>query len=86
MTFKVETDSTILQQIAKDAEAFAEKHVVEMCKEMLEWSATTVLSEGRVRELSRLVRPMAGYDALRVAESYVRNAAFDFVAKHGVTE
>lgn len=72
------------QDVSAAAKEFAEKHIVEMCAEMREWDKTSILcGEGYVRQLAAILRPIAGSIALRVAESYVRAAAFDFVIQQG---
>lgn len=79
---QLETDGERLREIARQAEIFAKENVISLCRELLEWSQTSILREGRVRELANLVRPMAGSDALSVAESYAQHAAFEFVVQH----
>ena len=83
---ELETDSLKLRAIAAEAEAFAKEHVVEMCAELSEWSKTSLLRNGRVRELARMLKPVAGeHYALSTAESYVKHAAFEFVVQQGKT-
>lgn len=77
-------DSVECQKISNAAKEFSEAHVVLLCEEMREWDKTSILrSEGRVRQLADILRPLAGSIALRVAESYVRVAAYDFVVQQG---
>jgi hypothetical protein len=79
----LETDPVKLRALADYAEAFAKEHIVEMCEEMLEWTNTTTLRSGFVRQLAHICKPIAGPHALSLAESYVKNAAFEFVAQQG---
>lgn len=78
-----ELDSAQLREIVGQAEKFAKQHIVEISGEMLEWRDTSFLRNGRVRELSRMLMPMAGSYALGVAESYAQRAAFEFVVQQG---
>lgn len=81
----LETDPVKLRAIATQAEEFAKEHVVVIGEEMLEWQNTSLLREGRVRELSRILTPLADSYALSVAESYARRAAFEFVVQQRKT-
>lgn len=82
MNFVLETEECL--KISEAANKFAVAHVVLLCEEMREWDKTSILrSEGRVRQLADILRPLAGSSALRVAESYVRVAAYDFVVQQG---
>jgi hypothetical protein len=72
-----------LREIADQAEKFARQHIVVISEEMLEWRNTSLLREGRVRELSRILTPLARSYALGVAESYAQRAAFEFVVQQG---
>jgi hypothetical protein len=72
-----------LREIADHAEKFAKQHIVEISDEMIEWRNTSILRNGRVRELSRMLTPLADLYALSVAESYAQRAAFEFVVQQG---
>jgi hypothetical protein len=78
-------DSSQLRAIADQAEEFAKEHIVEISEEMVEWRNTSLLRDGRVRELSRILMPLADSYALSVAESYAQRAAYEFVVQHGKT-
>ena len=78
-------DPERLRAIAAEAAKFAKDHVVVICEEVLEWHNTSILREGRVRELARLLEPLADSYALSVAESYARRAAFEFVVQNRKT-
>lgn len=79
----LETDQERLWEIARKAEEFAKEHIVVISEEMLEWQKTTLLRDGRVRELARFLGPLADSHVLSVAESYARSAAFEFVVQQG---
>lgn len=81
----VELDSDALRAIADEAEKFALQHIVVISEEVLEWRNTSLLRNGRVRELARILGPLADSYALSVAESYAQRAAFEFVVQHGKT-
>lgn len=76
-----------LREITKNAEAFAKEHIVELCEELLEWQDTSILRQGKLRELTRMLKPMASFDvlALRIAEDYVKKAALEFMVEQGRT-
>lgn len=76
-------DGNEKRKIADAAEAFAMKHVVELCEEFLEWSDTGILRDGKMRELRAILKPMLNNDASSVAESYAKNAAIKFVVQQG---
>ncbi len=72
-----------LHAIAQQAEDFSKKHIVEISNEMVQWRNTSLLGEGRVRELERILTPLAGSYALGVTESYAQRAAYEFVVQQG---
>jgi hypothetical protein len=78
-------DSAALRKIADEATKFAEQHIVAISEEMLEWRNTSLLRNGRVRELAQMLEPLADSYALSVAESYAQRAAFEFVVQQGKT-
>lgn len=85
-TGKRMTPEVDVVEVANKAVKFAEEHIVEMCREMVAWRSTSILRDGRVRELARMLEPLGGdHYALSIAESYVTNAAFKFVANQGKT-
>ncbi len=78
-----EERKNLLHDIAKKAEEFSKEHVVAMSGELIEWSSTGILKDGRVRELAHILHELAGPNALTVAESYAKSAAFEFVVQQG---
>jgi len=79
----LELDSGKLRELAGKAEEFAKEHIIAISEEMIEWRDTSLLREGRVRELSRMLIPVAASYALSVAESYAQRAAYEFVVQQG---
>ena len=70
-------DNAAIMRLAK---SYAKDHLTECCEEIIEWRSTSVLREGRVRELAKVLRPLVEHDALGVAESLVVRAAMDRIA------
>lgn len=70
-------ENLLAQRLA--AEKFCADHLVECCREMLEFSDSTVLPAGRIRELAQLYS-YAGTRALSVAQSEVGRQALMRVA------
>lgn len=58
---------------------FATEHVREMAAELLEWQDTSILRDGKVRELAKMCA-FADYHALKVAEHFVHRAALEVAA------
>jgi hypothetical protein len=66
------------KELRKASEVFVNAHLRECAAELLEWSDTGVLRDGRVRELAKLCAQWTGpSNALNVAESYVKHAALE---------
>lgn len=71
-----------LNKLRSDSVSFAQRHLVECAKELVEWRETSLLCNGRVRELGRMCSEFVGKDhGLKMAESLVKNAALDALAK-----
>jgi hypothetical protein len=63
------------------AESFCAANLKTCCAELVEWSRTALLRDGKVRELANLCAVYMGeYDSLKLAERMVQNAACEFVA------
>lgn len=61
---------------------FAVEHLSECASELLEWSSTSLLRDGKLRELSEMCRAWGcGAEALSVAESIVQKVALEAAAK-----
>lgn len=69
----------------EDAEGFARDNLPQCCAELIEWSNTGILCDGKVRMLRGLV-DFAGSSALAVAEGIVKRAAFEDVVKRSNVE
>lgn len=76
-----EAQSPTQQQAA--ARVFALAHLAECCAEIVEMQATSILREGRVRELAKMFS-FAGDSALTLAENEVKRLAMQKVAKNAV--
>ena len=64
------------KKLRDESEAFAAAHMRDCAEELLEWSDTALLRDGKVRELARLCAVWAGdRDALPIAERIVQRAA-----------
>lgn len=61
--------------------SFASTHLAECAAELREWQDTTILRDGRLRELAKMCcKFIDNHDGLRVAESFVNRAAIDAAA------
>lgn len=63
-----------LQAARERAEEFCSLHLVQCCRELAEWGKTSVLCDGKVRELAQLFS-YAGHSALSLAEAEVKRQA-----------
>jgi hypothetical protein len=64
-----------------ETRAFARAHLAECCAELIELNSTTILRDGRVRELGRLCAAhIGGERALTVAQAFIEAAALEFAA------
>jgi len=64
------------QEMRTECENFAKAHIIECANELIEWSRTGLLVDGKVRELARQCAKWTGAkDSLTVAESIVKNEA-----------
>lgn len=80
------TPEEILEE-SKLAEAFAAKHVRELATEILEWKSTSVLREGKLRELANTCALYVGpREALSLAESLVVAAALKAISRQPTHE
>ncbi|MEB2554094.1 hypothetical protein [Burkholderia cenocepacia] len=66
---------------ARDAAtAYAREHARELATELMEWSDTTLLRDGRVRELARMLQVLDAAHALTLARSFAERAALELTA------
>lgn len=63
------------------ATAYAREHARELATELLEWSDTTLLRDGRVRELARMLQVLDAAHALTLARSFAEHAALELAAR-----
>ncbi|HIE4193447.1 MULTISPECIES: DUF551 domain-containing protein [Burkholderia] len=72
---------------ARDAAtAYAREHARELATELLEWSDTTLLRDGRVRELARMLQVLDAAHALKLARSFAERAALELAAGRTVAD
>lgn len=76
-----EAQSPTQQQAS--ARVFALAHLPECCTEVVEMQATSILRDGRVRELAKMFK-FAGDSALTLAENEVKRLAMQQLARSGV--
>lgn len=70
-------ERAIIEQ-RRAADAFVEKHLIELCEEILDWRNTGWLDDKKMRELFKLC-DYAGHARQSLAEKLVGNAALKFV-------
>lgn len=72
--------------IMAQAEDFAKDHLRECAAELIEWSDTAVLKDGKVRELARLCSEMVPHacEGLKLAQRLVEREALLFAACQSV--
>lgn len=78
---KITPSSAQLEAVRKSAQRFAKKHVAELATELLEWSNTSILRNGRVRELAHILKALDTTHALKIAENFAVHAALEVAAK-----
>ena len=60
------------------AEAFCKQHAIECAQELIEWQDTSLLRDGKLRELAKLCEAFMGnHDGLRGAERMVERRALE---------
>jgi hypothetical protein len=75
-----------LKEIRIQAETFAREHVVECAVELLEWSNTSLLRDGRVRELAKMLQQLDEHHSLTLAERFATRAALERAVQPAPTE
>lgn len=66
-----------LRDALDEAKRFAREHLAECAGELIEWSDTARLRDGRVRELARLLTKINQTDSLTLAENCVKRASIE---------
>ncbi|KVP90741.1 hypothetical protein WJ95_09570 [Burkholderia ubonensis] len=67
----------MLKKALDTAIAYANKHVNELAEEILEWKDTSVLRQGRLRDLAKIVSLINGRTSLELAKSLAERAALE---------
>lgn len=62
-------------EVMKKAENFAEANLKECAAEMLEWRETSILRNGKVRELAAILHTVDPHYALTLAGNMIKTAA-----------
>ncbi|WP_176016618.1 hypothetical protein [Burkholderia sp. BCC0398] len=66
-----------LKEARDAATAYAREHVQELAEELLEWSDSTLLRNGRMRELARILQSLDGAHSLTLARSFAERAVLE---------
>ena len=74
-------DERELKEARDMATAYAREHARELAAELLEWSDTALLCDGRVRELARMLQVLDAAHALTLARSFAERAALELAAR-----
>lgn len=73
--------SAELKAARETAETFARQHVAECAAELLEWSDTGFLRDGKVRELAKILRELDTHRSLPLAERIATAAVLELAAR-----
>lgn len=70
----------------READEFCVAHLMECCRELVEWSRTGILCEGKVRKLATMFAHCSDSEMtqLRIAERTVQMAAVELVGLRGI--
>ncbi|QNK01752.1 hypothetical protein [Dyella telluris] len=63
------------------AQAMAKEHVGEACAELIEWATTSILPNGRVREIAEVLQGVSEYQSLTLAQTLVQREALKYVVE-----
>ncbi|MDN7814857.1 hypothetical protein [Burkholderia vietnamiensis] len=74
-------DEREIKAAREDAVKFAREHAQELAVELLEWSETSVLRRGRVRELAKNLEALDRHHSLKLAQSFAEHAALELAAR-----
>jgi hypothetical protein len=74
-------DERELKAVRDAATAYAREHARELATELLEWSDTALLRDGRVRELAQMLQVLDAAHALTLARSFAERAALELAAR-----
>lgn len=62
----------------EEAKRFAKDNLEECCRELIEWHDSSVLRDGKVRELAKILS-FTGHVTLSVAESLIKRVAYEHI-------
>jgi len=71
------------KQVMQRAEAIARDHVVECARELLEWDGTSLLCDGRIRQMARVLSELGVGDQLGIARTVAERAILRHVVAGG---
>lgn len=74
-------DEREIEAAREEAVKFAREHAQELAVELLEWSETSVLRHGRVRELAKNLEALDRHHSLKLAQSFAEHAALELAAR-----
>lgn len=74
-------DEREIKAAREEAVKFAREHAKELAVELLEWSETSVLRHGRVRELAKNLEALDRHHSLKLAQSFAEHAALELAAR-----
>lgn len=72
--------SCTIAQVQVRAAAFIAEHLEELAREIVGWKAKGVRADGRLDDLAKIVGPLYGDDAVRMAADLATDAALNRVA------
>lgn len=68
------------QKIMQTAKTMVDQNLSLCCQELVDWSKTAVLTNGIIREIADVVRPVMPTHAMSLVESMVKHTAMEKVA------
>ncbi|WP_157661653.1 hypothetical protein [Burkholderia ubonensis] len=74
-------DEREIKAARNKATAYAREHAQELAVELLEWSDTALLRNGRVRELAQILKTLDAHHSLTLARSFAERAALEQAAR-----
>lgn len=72
--------SCTVAQIQLSAAAFIAEHLPELAREIVDWKSNGIRADGRLDDLAKIVEPVYGDDAVRMAADLATDAALKRVA------
>lgn len=63
--------------------AFAREHVVEIAREIYQWNASSMLVDGRLRQMAEMLSPVEVHNRLSLAETMAKEEILkQFIKDH----